>query len=165
MEEADPCHWTIPSVRTDADYTLYNVLLPFHSKLLCVLSWEKDSPCKVILLKLIYFPNLFSSNSSNNSACVCLWGIQASKQSHTQTEHFLLLSEEFCRQQSKTETEMLTSGRDFTACHLGIKDHLSRSWWTHKLSRWTAEGALTSRGLVKADIKTSIKEIALISLR
>ena len=145
----------------------YNVLAPFHSKLLCVLSREKDSPCKVILLKLIYFPNVFSSNSSNDSACVCLLGIQASEQSHTQTEHFQLLSDEFCRQQSQsqTETEMLTSGWDFNACHMGIKDHLSRSWWTHKLWRWTAEGALTSRGLVKADIKMSIKEIALISLR
>lgn len=68
----------------------------FYSEMCCVLSWEKVSPCKVILLELIFF-----SNSSNNSPRV--W-------SHRETEHFLL-SEELCKQQRycESETKMLTS--------------------------------------------------------
>lgn len=71
----------------------------------------------------------------------------------------------FIRRAPQAAPLVLTSVWDFTTCHLGIKDHLSGTWWTRKPLRWTVKEALTSRGLVKADIKTSIKEITVISQR
>lgn len=47
----------------------------------------------------------------------------------------------------------------YFTCHLGIKEHLGWSWWTHKPSRWTSKKALASRVLVKADIKGALKRL------
>ena len=112
-------HSTTQSYLEFSHFTIKHVLF---------LSWEKDRPCKVIPFEWVFFPTDFPScNSSNNS--ICVWQAHRHQNNHTvrerEREHFLLLSEELCKQQLYRANLTRRSSRvshDFSTCHLGIEE-------------------------------------------